>query len=221
VKGGRTVDDFVVLTDIAPTFLEAAGIKPLPAMTGRSFLDLLTGENPVRRDKVFLERERHANVRKGDRSYPCRAVRTKEFLYIRNLCPDLWAAGDPETWKAVGPFGDVDGGPTKDAILSRRDEKDMAKFFALCFAKRPAEELYDLAKDPYELNNVADRPEYAAEKKKLRAELDRWMKETSDPRAIKEDDDRWDRYRYYGAAAKDEAAKEGKKQPGKEGKRKK
>jgi len=207
VKGGRTVDDFVVLTDIAPTFLEAVGLKPLPEMTGRSFLDLLTGENPIRRDKVFLERERHANVRKGDASYPCRAIRTREFLYIRNLRPDLWAAGDPEKWMAVGPYGDVDGGPTKDVILSRRDDPKMAEFFALSFAKRPAEELYDLAKDLFEINNVADKPDYAKAKKKLRAELDRWMAETGDPRAKNPADDRWDRYRYYGAPAKEEAAK--------------
>jgi len=220
VKGGRSVDDFVVLTDIAPTFLEAAGLKPQPEMTGRSFLDLLTGDNPVHRDKVFLERERHANVRAGDKSYPMRAIRTKDFIYIRNLRPDLWPAGDPEAWKAVGSFGDCDGGPTKEGILSRRDEPGMKRFFELCFAKRPAEELYDLVKDPYELNNVAEKPEYAEAKKKLRAELDRWMAETGDPRATNPDDDRWDRYRYYGASAKEEAAKGDKKQAAKKGKNK-
>jgi uncharacterized sulfatase len=212
VKGGRTMDDFVVLTDLAPTFLEAAGLKPLPAMTGRSFLDLLAGENPVHRDKVFLERERHANVRAGDKSYPMRAVRTGEFLYIRNLRPELWPAGDPEMWESGGPFGDCDGGPTRGTILSRRDEEGMKKFFRLCFDKRPAEELYDLAKDPGELNNVADKPDYAEAKTKLRTELDRWMQETADPRAANPDDDRWDRYPYYGGGGgkKNATKKDGK-----------
>ncbi|MCC7174784.1 MAG: sulfatase [Bryobacterales bacterium] len=197
VKGGRTVNEFVSFTDYAPTFLEAAGLKPLSVMTGMSLLPLLTGRTSRHRDMVFLERERHANVRRGNLSYPCRAVRTREFLYIRNLRPDRWPAGDPEKYVAVGPFGDVDGGPAKDVILNRRDEPEMARFFRLSFEKRPAEELYDLVKDPGELNNVADQPSYAAAKRRLRSTLDRWMKETSDPRAASEDDP-WDRYPYAG-----------------------
>ena len=150
------------------------------------------------RDMVFVERERHANVRKGDLSYPARAVRTKEFLYIRNLRPDRRPAGDPEMWKAVGPFGDCDGSPSKEFLLGHRDESEFAKLFQLAFAKRPAEELYDLSKDPHQIVNVADRSEYAAAQKKLRASLDRWMTETKDPRATS-DDDPWDRYPYYGS----------------------
>ena len=202
VKGGRTIDDFINLADIAPTFLEAAGIKPLPEMTGRSFLGLLTGaEKPGRRSRTFVERERHANVRKGDLSYPARALRTKEFLYIRNLRPDRWPAGDPELHFAVGPFGDCDGSPTKDFILDRRADPAIARFFQLCFEKRPAEELYDLARDPHQIHNVAGRPEYAEAQKKLRGELERWRKETGDPRATA-DDDRWDKYPYFGEPAK-------------------
>jgi hypothetical protein len=146
---------------------------------------------------VFMERERHANVRRGDLSYPCRVVRTRDFLYIRNLRPDRWPAGDPEKHVAVGPYGDVDGGPTKETILQRRDEPGMSRYFRLSFEKRPAEELYDLRKDPDELENVAERPSYAAAKKKLRLALDEWMRETKDPRAVSEDDP-WDRYLYVG-----------------------
>jgi hypothetical protein len=166
-------------------------------MTGISLLGLLTGRATRHRDTVFLERERHANVRRGNLSYPCRAVRTREFLYIRNLRPDRWPAGDPEKYVSVGPFGDVDGGPTKDVILNRREEPAMSRFFGLSFDKRPAEELYDLGKDPGELDNVANRPAYAAAKTKLRAALDRWMRDTNDPRSASEDDP-WDRYPYVG-----------------------
>src|SRR5262245_62985875 len=77
VKSGRVLDDFINLSDLAPTFLEAAGLKPLPEMTGRGFFGLLTGaQTPGSRDRVFLERERHANVRQGDASYRARAART-------------------------------------------------------------------------------------------------------------------------------------------------
>jgi arylsulfatase A-like enzyme len=196
--GGRVADGFVTLADLAPTFLEAAGLKPPSEMTGRSILGLLTGkEKPGGREMVFVERERHANVRRGNLSYPARAVRTRGFLYIRNLRPDRWPAGDPELYHSVGPFGDCDDGPTKRLILSRPDERH----FRWCFEKRPAEELYDLRQDPYQLDNLAGRPEYRASQQKMRALLERWMRETRDPRATS-DDDAWDRYPYYGAPAR-------------------
>ncbi|MCI0392435.1 MAG: sulfatase [Acidobacteria bacterium] len=197
VKGGRTLDDFVVLTDVAPTLLEAAGLRPKPEMTGRSLAPLLAGKKLPGRDKVFLERERHANVRRGDLSYPVRAVRTNDFLYIRNFRPDRWPAGDPEMYFAVGDFGDIDGSPSKELLTSRRNDPAVAKYFKLATDKRPAEELYDLRKDAGQLINVAERAEYAKAKKQARAALDKWMRETGDPRATK-DDDRWDRYPYFG-----------------------
>jgi arylsulfatase A-like enzyme len=207
VKAGQVCDDFINLMDLAPTCLETAGLKPLPGMTGHSFLGLLTGaEKPGSRNTVFLERERHANVRPGDAGYPVRAIRTREFLYLRNFRPDRWPAGDPVARKdPKSAFGDCDDGPTKNYILEHRDEPAMQKYFQLCFGKRPAEELYDLSKDPHEINNVAGRPAYAAAQKQLRAQLDQWMKDTADPRAVK-DDDHWDSYPYFGGAGAPEKA---------------
>lgn len=202
VRGGRTLEDFVNLADLAPTFLEAAGLKPLPEMTGRSLLGLITGrEKPGTRQEMFLERERHAHVRKGNLSYPARAVRTRDFLYIRNLRPDRWPAGDPELVHSVGPFGDCDDSPSKQVILHWRSDPPFVRYFERAFGKRPGEELYDLRKDPAQLDNVAGEPAYAAELADCRARLERWMKQTADPRAIS-DDDRWDRYPYFGPPAR-------------------
>jgi N-sulfoglucosamine sulfohydrolase len=208
VKAGQACDDFINLVDLAPTCLEAAGLKPLPEMTGRSFLGLLTGaEKPGSRNAVFPERERHANVRAGDAGYPVRAIRTREFLYLRNLRPDRWPAGDPQAYKdPKRAFGDCDDGPTKNYILDHRSEPEMQQFFQLCFGKRPAEELYDLSKDPHQINNVAGQAEYAAAQKQLRAQLDQWMRDTADPRAVK-DDDHWDSYPYFGGAGGAKKAK--------------
>ncbi len=202
VKPGQVCDDFINLADLAPTFLEAAGLKPLPNMTGRSFFGLLTGqEQPGSRNTVFLERERHANVRAGDLGYPIRAIRTRDFLYVRNLRPERWPAGDPQPYKDPKfPFGDCDEGPTKNYILNHRTEPEVQTCYQLCFAKRPAEELYDLKKDPHQLHNVAGEREYAAAQDELRAQLNQWMKETADPRAI-HDDDHWDTYPYFGGSA--------------------
>jgi len=201
-KTHRTVDGFVVLTDLAPTILEAAGLKPPAEMTGRTLMPLLAGDPQPGRERVFLERERHAQVRRGDLGYPVRAIRNKDFLYIRNIEPDRWPAGDPEMYVSVGPFGDIDGGPTKDLLMQRRDDPAIAKYFALATAKRPEEELFDLRKDPQQLDNVAAKREYAAAKSDLRAALLKWMRETHDPRAANSVSP-WDRYPYFGPAGRD------------------
>jgi arylsulfatase A-like enzyme len=198
VKGGRVVDAFVSHTDLAPTFLEAAGVRAPAGISGRSLLPLLRGERVAGRDQVFVERERHANVRAGDLSYPVRAVRSRDFLYIRNMRPDRWPAGDPEKHVAVGAYGDIDNGPAKSMLVDRQtDDPAIAKLFHLATAKRPPEELYDLRSDPWQVVNAADDPQHAQVKRKLRAALDRWMRQTGDPRA-RSDADPWDRYPYFG-----------------------
>jgi arylsulfatase A-like enzyme len=200
-RSGAVVDALVSLTDLAPTVLEAAGVAPPDVMTGRSLAALLRGQTQSGRGRVFVERERHADVRAGHLSYPVRAIRTNEYLYIRNFRPDRWPAGDPGLVFAVGPFGDIDGGPTKSLLLDRREDPAIAPFFRLATAKRPAEELYDLRKDPDQTMNVAGRAGYGAAQRQLRAELDAWLRETGDPRATV-DDDRWDRFPYFGERAK-------------------
>ncbi|HSU53774.1 MAG TPA: sulfatase [Candidatus Dormibacteraeota bacterium] len=202
INPGTVSDDFINLMDLAPTFLEAARLKALPEMTGRSFFGLLTGaEKSGSRNTVFLERERHANVRTGNAGYPMRAIRTRSFLYIRNFRPERWPAGDPEPQKdPKRPFGDCDDGPTKRFILEHKDERGVDRLFALCFGKRPAEELYDLAKDSEQMENVAGGKQFAKPLADLRMQLADWMKETADPRAVK-DDDHWDEFPYFGGAA--------------------
>lgn len=215
-EAGRKLDAFVSLSDLCPTFLEAAGLPVAPEITGRSILGLVSGADTgvAGRDHVFIERERHANVRQGDRSYPSRALRTGEFLYVRNLRPDLWPAGDPKPWKAVGPFGDVDPSPSKALVTVGRDDPKIAPFFTLACAKRPAEELYDLAKDPDQVRNVAGDGAYADVLLRLRRRLDDWMTRTADPRAQEGGAyEAFDRYRYFGGDARGEMEPRPRAQP--------
>ncbi|MBM3787205.1 MAG: sulfatase [Acidobacteria bacterium] len=173
IAAGSRRDDFVSIAALAPTILETCNLHAPKSMTARS---LYSGK---RRNEVFLERERHANVRRGDLSYPVRGVRTREFLYLRNLEPDRWPAGDPEMYWAVGPYGDVDNSFSKLMLLAKKPEP----YFSLIFGKRPAEELYDLRKDAGQVKNVAGEKEYAGVKRRLAARVDAWMKATADPRA--------------------------------------
>ncbi len=194
VKAGREVEDFISFADLAPTLLELAGIAVPDAMTGRSFLPLLESEksgkiDPGNRSHVVFGRERHVPAQeKPDRGgYPSRGYRSEDFLYIRNYEPDRWPAGTnkigythyPNQW-----FADCDGGPTKDYIVENQGlDAAHQRSYELCFAKRPAEELYDLSKDPDQVDNVATDPAYADVLARLRAKLQDRLSQLNDPRA--------------------------------------
>jgi len=181
IAAGARRDDFVALSDLTAAFMGLAEGK-----TGEGIL------SATRRDEMFVERERHANVRRGDLSYPIRGLRTRDHLYLWNIEPDRWPAGDPEFYWAVGEYGDVDDSHTKRLLM--QDKPQPA--FDLCFAKRPAEELYDLRTDPGQVRNIAPR------QKALCAEFRRrvvdWMRATNDPRAKDLHTSLWDRAPYSG-----------------------
>lgn len=190
-------DSFVNLIDLTPTFLEFAGIKNETEMDGKSLIPILTGQTMVHRKEVFLERERHCMVRnefdKGA-GYPMRAIRTNNFLYIINLRPGKMPAGDESMTGTPSEFGDVDGGPTKAFLLDNRHDPNVKRFFDLGFSKRPAEEMYDVRKDPYNVNNIADLALYASKKKELSERLQQWMQNEKDPR-VNDGGDEIDRYK--------------------------
>jgi arylsulfatase A-like enzyme len=197
IPGGRVIDDFVSHTDFAPTFLQAAGL-PVPApMTGRSLLPMLRSKSQGKlekdRDHVFTGRERHTQMRAGGVGYPMRAVRTRDFLYIRNYEPDRWPSGDPPS------FGDIDNGLSKEFVATHNDGAEYGKFYQLACAKRPAEELYDLKHDAAQQVNVASVAKYAGEKNKLAKMLKDFLTQTNDPRETGQKVI-WETSPYYGAA---------------------
>jgi len=189
-KGGRRVDAMVSFIDFAPTFLEAAGIAAPPAMRGRSLVPLLqssqSGRIEARLDRVYFGKERHAWVQKRGEINSMRGLRTREHLYIRHLKPHLNQAGSPDpryNWN-FQPYGDVDPMPTKYFMITCSESPQVARYFGLCFGMRPAEELYSVAGDPANIENLADRPESRGVLERMRADLDEHLKATGDPRAL-------------------------------------
>ncbi|MFN9912453.1 MAG: hypothetical protein ACK53L_07715, partial [Pirellulaceae bacterium] len=75
--------------------------------------------------------------------------------------------------------------------------------YELSFAKRPAEELYDLRRDPDQLTNVAAEPAYASQRAAMRSRVEAWMQQTQDPR-VDPKYDAWDEYPYFGGRVVDE-----------------
>ena len=192
LSGGRVVDDFVSLTDIAPTLLEVGGAAIPAEMTGRSLLDLLTsnesGQVDPTRDFVVTSIERHGVSRPNWGTYPIRAIRTQQYMYHQNLEPDRWPNCDPH-FTELRPhpergtrFMNIDPSPTKQYLVDHRDDPAMALFQQACLNKRPGEELYDMQSDPWQLDNLAADPGYAEVKRRLRKRLEDYLRETDDPR---------------------------------------
>lgn len=191
VPGGRRVTDFMSFVDLAPTFLEAANVPVPEQMTGRSLLPTLLSKKQGRvdskRDHVIFGKERHtpAQASPSMAGYPCRGIRTDRYLYIRNFEPDRWPAGVPsKATHPMGTFSDCDDGPTKQYLLDHRDDPKVRPYYDLAFAKRPAEELYDIQQDPDQLTNLAENQHFAKIKNKLSALLTAELKATFDPRVI-------------------------------------
>lgn len=200
IPAGRVVDDMTSLIDLAPTFLESAGIVIPPTMTGRSLLPLLrasaAGQIDPMRSFVTIGRERHVDSARADWSpFPVRGIRTATHLYLVNFHPERWPLGEP--FRLDGPdaldpkslaedylstLADMDGGPTKIFLVANRRDTSYGRFFDLAFAKRPAEELFDVAADPHQLANLANDPRFAVLKADLHSRLMGELERTSDPR---------------------------------------
>lgn len=211
VPGGRTLSDLVSLTDLAPTFLEVAGVPIPEVVTGRSLIRILnskdSGQVDPERTETFFGKERHVPSQEtpDGGGYPMRAIRTADFLFIRNFRPDRWPSGTPHYDKAfIYPawYADTDGGPTKHYMIENRDkDSTLQQLFDLAFAKRPAEELYDLKNDLEQLHNLASDPTYGEVKKELWNRLMDKLQATSDPR-VKGQGDFFDMQPYSGGVVK-------------------
>ena len=196
MKGNRVVKDLVALIDMAPTFLEIAAVENKPKMSGKSLTKLFFSEdkNYKHREYVLTGRERHTHARPDNLGYPARAIRTEDYLYVRNFKPSLWPAGDPaperpkgyvipKGLKAIAPgFNDVDGSPSKSFLLD--EQKKYNEAYNLAYSKRPAEQLYDIKNDPGCIYNIADDVSYASIKNKLSTKLTEQLKIQGDPRVL-------------------------------------
>lgn len=205
--GGRIIDDLVGIPDLAPTFLELAGLPIPDSMTARSLADILKSDRQglvdPQRSAVFTGRERHVDRARADYApYPQRAIRTHDHLYIINFKPERRPLGDPYDLDGSHPpsleeiaettfvtYPDDDAGPAKAWLISQRTNPDWKWLYEHTYAPRPREELYDLKQDPHQMRNVAADPAYAGARADLERRLFEELRSTGDPRLI--DDGRY------------------------------
>lgn len=206
IRSGQISNDLISHVDLAPTILDLAGVQVPAGLSGTSFLPGITIEESgvtSTREWIVAGRERHTHARPDNLGYPSRAIRTQEFLYIHNLKPDLWPAGDPQIKEleesedgrqveVIRPgYFDIDAGPSKSYLIEHQAE--FPREFRLGFGKRPAEELYDIINDPGCLNNLATVDSYEEIKKNLKNRLEQVLVAEKDPR-MSSDGDIFDSY---------------------------
>ncbi len=156
VEPGGATQSLISSIDLAPTLLELAAIDAGPTFQGKSFARVLANPQAKTREEIYAEHNWH------DFNAHDRAVRTLRYKYIENGYQDL-----PGT-----PPADAVRGETYQAMLRLHDEGKLPANQLQCFAvPRPAAELYDLQKDPYEMHNVADDPAYAKIRDELKQKL--------------------------------------------------
>jgi N-sulfoglucosamine sulfohydrolase len=165
-RSDQISDAMTSFVDIVPTILDWTGAKgpdrPLP---GRSLLPLTASAAPDR-DAVFASHEFH----EINQYYPMRAIRTATHSFIVNLAHPL-------------PYpiaGDVAGSPSWQAIVADPAIR-IGRRTQSAYLSRPAEELYDLRRDPDELINIVSDPSSVAIAQAMRTRLQDWRRETADP----------------------------------------
>jgi uncharacterized sulfatase len=209
VPADRTVDDVVSLIDVTATIYEATGVAA-PSETPLSGLSLLnvlvsstSGLVDPSRDATFSGRERHSSSRFNSLGYPQRVIRTSEYLYIRNFKPERWPAGAPQMYGSgkskdakaasmvLGPmhggYADIDACPSLEFLVSKSDDPELGMYLHWSVDRRPAEELFNIKRDPGCLNNLAENDAFQKIKLDLSKRLIDYLTETQDPRVVDSD----------------------------------
>jgi arylsulfatase A-like enzyme len=168
IKPGTKSKELISGEDITPTLLAATGTKIPDSMTGFSFLPLLEGKSFRGRTELFSERGSHAstlptNTGAFDLS---RCIVTPTHKLIYNALPKLSYL--PVDFGYEAEWYEVMAANQRELL----SPEQKAAYFP---PERPMFELYDLTKDPYELNNLAGKKEFADLELELREKLAVWM----------------------------------------------
>jgi arylsulfatase A-like enzyme len=163
IPAGATRDDLVQHIDMTAASLTLAGIPIPKTMQGRNVF----APDYRKRNAVFAARDRCDETVER-----IRCVRTERFKYIRNFYPER---------PHLQPNAYKDNKAIVKRLRQLHQEKKLDAVQELIFAPtRPKEELYDLQKDPSEINNLALDPAYKQTLAELRQSLEVWMEETDD-----------------------------------------
>lgn len=165
VDSGRVTDTLVSLTDLAATWLEAAGIDIPDIMQSHSLVPFLAEEAYTPRPYIFAERNWHDNWD------PTRCIVSRKYKLIQNYRPEA----------GYLPSLDLLNSPSYQSIEELRSQGKLTGHLRWYARRtRPEVEFYDLEDDPGEWNNLAEIPGYESLIQEHQLALSTWMKETHD-----------------------------------------
>ncbi len=168
IKPNSVTNALIEYTDVLPTFIEVAGGTPSEILDGKSFLNVLKGDENIHKEFAYsLQTTRGIN--NGSEHYGIRSVVSDRYRYILNLTPEVPFKNnitEKETW----------WNGWKEAA----ETDEFAASIVKKYQYRPATELYDVVADPYNQNNLAGDPQYKETVEKLHAKLLSWMQSCGD-----------------------------------------
>ncbi|MEM9588477.1 MAG: sulfatase/phosphatase domain-containing protein, partial [Planctomycetota bacterium] len=175
IEAGRRTDALVQYCDVVPTLLDVAGAADDQAdLDGVSFRKVLHGADRSDRPYVY---GMHNNVPEGP-PYPIRSITDGRHHYITNLTPDqLFIEKHLMGWKGNGALNNPYWGTWVFGSQSSPPTYELIKRYM----QRPAEQLYDVASDPYEMTDLSAEPSLQAKKQQLADQLAKWMEAEGDP----------------------------------------
>lgn len=162
---GSVDDRLLMAIDLAPTMLDVAGVKKPRKMQGGIFLGRRAASP---HEYVFGARDRC-----DETVFRFRTVRDARYRYIRNFTPERPFLQANDYKERSYPVWNL----LKELNAAGNLTPAQA---ALCAATMPTEELYDLDADPHEINNLVRSSDHQKVLKRLRRELDRWIKSSND-----------------------------------------
>jgi arylsulfatase A-like enzyme len=178
IQKGRT-DALISSIDIAPTLCELAETALPETFQGVSFVPVLY--NPLATVREYIAGEHNWH----DYQAFERAIRNKQYLYIRNSFPEFNAS----------PPADAVGSLTYQEMIKMYKNGELTDNQIDCFVSpRPEEELYDVVLDPYQFHNLAENPDCEATMEKMRNMLDEWIIQFNDTITEIPTPDKFDRW---------------------------
>ena len=168
VKAGSVTDAMVEYVDVASTFIDAAGGQPVTPVDGRSFLPVLRGKADTHKEHVFGIMTTRG-IHFGTDAYAIRSVRDTRYKLILNL-------------NHKSKFTNAcTKSPAFQSMVAKAAAGDTtAKRLVHAYQYRPAVELFDMEKDPLEMNNLSGNTDYQKHVTRLRSKLEGWMKTQGD-----------------------------------------
>lgn len=177
IQPGKETDAMIQYVDVVPTLIEIAGGNPGDIDTGltggpnggtgfdgRSFMSVLRDRANQHNEVVFGVHTTQGIV--AGKPYPIRSIRDRRYKYIMNLMPGTTF----QNIMTERNYENIWNSWVRDAKTDKRAARLTKRY-----QHHPPEEFYDVDKDPFEQNNLAEQPRYREQMDQMKKQLKAWM----------------------------------------------